>query len=491
MCKVIIFGGTTEGRELANYCAAHEIDVLVCVVSEYGAGLLPDSPWIKVCQGAKTEEEMEMFLNREKPELVLDATHPYAAVATENVRQACARKGAAYVRVTRESQGGQTGQTGQTGIQWVDSASEAAEYLSSREGNILLTTGSRELAAFSCIQDFENRVYARVLPDEKSIGLCRDVGLTGSHIIAMQGPFSVEMNRAVIHMAKARYLVTKESGAAGGFLEKMEAAAETGIRAVVIGRPVKPEGITTAEAVKLLRLYGKTRKCRIFLVGIGMGGEGQMTGEAIACLERAQAVAGARRMMESAAKWCRGKETLLSYRPDEIIPWLEEHSYIEEAAIVYSGDTGFYSGAKAMAERLGAYPDRYEVVMVPGISTVSCLCAKLNTSWEDVYMGSLHGRRADVGDILEGHKRVFFLMEGRQSLYDLCRQLTKEGYGQVKISAGISLSYPEERIVTAAVEEMEKILEANVLEEGPCGVLLEKMEQLQAMKCSRKDGGES
>lgn len=481
MCKVILFGGTMEGRKLADYCAVHEIDAMVCVVSEYGAGLLPDSPWVKVCQGAKTEEEMEMLINREKPELVLDATHPYAAAVTENVRQACARKGAAYVRVARESQGEQTEKTG---IQWVDSAPEAAGYLSSTEGNILLTTGSRELAAFSCIQDFERRVYARVLPDEKSIGMCRDMGLTGSHIIAMQGPFSVEMNRAVISMTEARYLVTKESGAAGGFLEKMEAAAETGIRAVVIGRPAKPEGITTAEAVKLLRPYGKTRKCRVFLVGIGMGGEGQMTGEAIACLERAQAVAGARRMMESASKWCRGKETLVSYKPDEIIPWLEEHSYIEEAAIVYSGDTGFYSGAKAMAERLAAYPDRYETVMIPGISTISCLCAKLNTSWEDVYMGSLHGRKVDAGDILKGHKRVFFLMEGRQSVYHLCRQLTKEGYGQVRISAGISLSYPEERIVTAAVEEMEKILETDSFEEGPCAVLLETV-------YSRKDGRET
>lgn len=472
MCKIIIFGGTTEGRKLACYCASHEICALISVVSEYGAGLLPDSPWLKVCQGAKTREEMELLFEEEKPELVLDATHPYAAAVTENIRQACARGNRTYVGVTRDSQ---AGETQEDGIRWVASAKEAAEYLSSTEGNILLTTGSRELATFSCIQDFERRVYARVLPDEKSVSLCRDMGLAGAHIIAMQGPFSVEMNRAVIGMTKARYLVTKESGAAGGFIEKMEAAAESGVKAVVIGRPVKPEGIPVAEAVNMLRPYGKAGKCRVSLVGMGMGGEGQLTGEAVACLERAQAVAGARRMVESAARWCREKETLLSYKPEEIISWLEERPYLEEAAVVYSGDTGFYSGAKAMAEGLRAYPDRYETVMIPGISTVSYLCAKGNTSWEDVYLGSLHGRKADVTDILKSHKRVFFLMEGRESVSNLCRQLIKEGYGHMRVTTGISLSYEKERIVTAWAEEMEKMLKEETFEEGPCGVLLEQV----------------
>ena len=93
MNKVVLFGGTTEGRKLAEYCSRHEILTLVCVVSDYGAGLVPESPWIRVRKEAMGRQEMEELLDREKPGLVLDCTHPYASAATENIRQACSRLG--------------------------------------------------------------------------------------------------------------------------------------------------------------------------------------------------------------------------------------------------------------------------------------------------------------------------------------------------------------------------------------------------------------
>ena len=129
------------------------------------------------------------------------------------------------------------------------SAGEAADYLSCAEGNILLTTGSRELEAFSHIRNFKERVFARVLPDQGALAACEKAGLAGRQIIAMQGPFSVEMNLALLAMTGARYLVTKESGAAGGFQEKIEAAHKAGVKVVAIGRPVKPEGFTAEESM--------------------------------------------------------------------------------------------------------------------------------------------------------------------------------------------------------------------------------------------------
>ena len=131
MCRILIFGGTTEGRLLAEYCMQQEIAVCVSVVSGYGADLLPESRLIHVVSGRMEEKEMEEFMSRESIRTVFDATHPYAVEATGNIREACKRSGASYVRVTRESAaenggGGREASASQT--VYVDSASEAARY---------------------------------------------------------------------------------------------------------------------------------------------------------------------------------------------------------------------------------------------------------------------------------------------------------------------------------------------------------------------------
>ena len=83
------------------------------------------------------------------------------------------------------------------------------EYLNSTEGNILLTTGSKELASYCGIRDRQNRVFARVLPLTKVVEQVEGLGYKGSRLICMQGPFSEEMNLAMINMLDIKFLVTK------------------------------------------------------------------------------------------------------------------------------------------------------------------------------------------------------------------------------------------------------------------------------------------
>ena len=83
MGRVVIFGGTSEGRHLAEFCVRQGIPAAVSVVSDYGKSLLPESPDLTVVEKALSEEEMIEWLKAEKPELVVDATHPYADKATE------------------------------------------------------------------------------------------------------------------------------------------------------------------------------------------------------------------------------------------------------------------------------------------------------------------------------------------------------------------------------------------------------------------------
>ena len=95
--------------------------------------------------------------------------------------------------------------------------------------------------------------------------------------------------------------------------------------------------------------YSKEMRPVVYLVGIGMGGEDQLTGRALDCLESAQAVMGAERMLESVRGFTDGKPVLAAYKPSEMVGWLSSFEW-EEAALVLSGDTGFYSGAETAGE---------------------------------------------------------------------------------------------------------------------------------------------
>ena len=263
---IFLFGGTTEGRKIAEAivevnrewtardaaaCAAHESSELpiaaeVYVTTAYGASLLPAGPGITVHVGRLDAAEMRALFEAARqtsgPLLVVDATHPYAAVVSENILSACAAAGVRCIRVERESTGAGEAELAPEGaaLHWVDSIEEAAAWLaakSSHRPNILITTGSKELAPYTQIQDFAARCYVRALPTVEALEKCRQLGFRREHLILMQGPFSEEMNVAQLRYADAGYLVTKASGETGGFPEKCEAALALGVEVVCIGRP--------------------------------------------------------------------------------------------------------------------------------------------------------------------------------------------------------------------------------------------------------------
>ena len=118
-------------------------------------------------------------------------------------------------------------------------------YLAGTEGNILLATGAKELPAFAPLDTA--RLYPRVLPTLAGITACETAGIPHRNIIAMQGPFTRELNVAVMHQFHIAYMVTKDGGAAGGFAEKAQAAAQCGVQLIVLRRP--EEQGETAETI--------------------------------------------------------------------------------------------------------------------------------------------------------------------------------------------------------------------------------------------------
>ena len=229
--RAVVFSGTTEGRMFSKQLAALGAEVLVSVATPLGQEEQGSTPGVTVRCGRLLPDEMAALLG--DAALCIDATHPYATSITESICTACRETETEYLRLLRQS----SEQT--EDVVCVENAAAAAAFLESTRGNILLTTGSKELAAYSGIPDFTQRVYARVLPMDASLEACRAAGLKAAHIIAMQGPFSYALNRALMEQFAIRFLVTKDGGAAGGFEEKARAAQDTGAQLMVIRRPAE------------------------------------------------------------------------------------------------------------------------------------------------------------------------------------------------------------------------------------------------------------
>ena len=136
-------------------------------------------------------------------------------------------------------------------IRVADSMREAVDLLNDKpylEKNILLTTGSKHLPDYTKIQDYQNRAYLRLLPSPEMLQKAVDTGFLPAHLIAMQGPFSQELNVALIKQSGIGVLVTKQSGKSGGFEEKISAAEQTGTDVIVIKRPKQEDGKNLSEA---------------------------------------------------------------------------------------------------------------------------------------------------------------------------------------------------------------------------------------------------
>lgn len=443
MCKLCIFAGTTEGRELVEFLGTQNVQVYACVATEYGQTLLPHSDNVTVSAARLTQPEMEALFQKEQFQLVIDATHPYAAAVTENIVAACAAAGVEYHRLLRADVEG----AGQA--VYVENIPQAVEFLSGTTGTILLTTGSKELKCFAPLPDFAQRVYARVLPMQESLNLCREAGLQPSHILAMQGPFSTELNIAMLKTVGASILVTKASGIAGGFPEKLEAARALGLTAVIIGRPPQQAGTDLNETVGMLcRRFGFSRVPQVDIVGIGPGSRSLQTPQVQQAVQEAQCLIGAKRMLEAAQH--PGAVCCEAIAPAAIRACIDAHPELGRFAVIMSGDVGFFSGAKKLQGQL----EGCTVNLYPGISSLVYLCAKFGKSYEDVQMVTLHGRENPILLPLSRGRRVFTLVGGNNGMGKLLQHLRESGLGSTMVYAGENLSYPEERLSSGTAESL-------------------------------------
>lgn len=468
MKEILIFAGTTEGRELSEYLAAAGIAHTLCVATEYGKIVLKEHPCVKVHKGRMDREEMEIYIKNGNFGAVVDATHPYAEVVTQNIRRAMQDMDIPYLRLKRESNVTSSYEK----IQYFKDSVSCARALEKTDGNILLTTGSKELSVFVKFIDKKERLYARVLPGIESLQLCMDCGIAGRQILALQGPFSTQMNEAMLRQYQIKWLVTKASGNAGGYQEKLDAAQNLDIPVFVIGCPAEQECHTFEEVCgQLEKICGQVirRKTgfRITLAGIGMGNPDCLTKEVERAIAEADILLGADRMI---AGYQPKIEKMPYYTSEQIIPYLEKMSKGTvgrddiKTVILFSGDTGFYSGCQKLYDALlRAVNDgrlQADVTVMPGISSVAYLAACMGENYQDAVICSMHGKELpDLAKKIRKGKRLFLLMSGLKDVHKLGKLLLNAGLTECTVTAGYQLSYPEQRIMELRPEECMQLQE--------------------------------
>lgn len=455
MKEILIFAGTTEGRKLSEYLAAANVAHTVCVATEYGEIVLKENMFAKVHRGRMNQEEIREFIQNGKFDVVVDATHPYAELVTNNIRAAIQDLAVSYLRLKRTIHAG----TQQEKVFFFDSNEACVKALKETQGNILLTTGSKELAEYCACEGIKDRLFVRVLPSVESITLCTNQGIYGQKILAMQGPFTTEMNEAIIRQYKISCLVTKQSGNLGGYQEKLDAAKNADISVFVVGRS-EQEGYSFAEVCAQLETicglaWKKSSQMDIILAGIGMGNKRCLTRQVQDAIEQADILLGAKRML---AFFEPKIEKRPYYLAEQIIPYLKEvqekNLFLEDRNVVvlFSGDTGFYSGCGTLYHALLEEVEKGQlhacVRILPGISSVAYLAACIGEDYQDAAIYSLHGKKIHhLARKVQCAEKTYFLTSGVKDVNMLGQCLVEANMSECEVTLGFALSYPEQKIL--------------------------------------------
>lgn len=462
--KILIFAGTTEGRRLSEILAASGISHTVSVATEYGELVMEAHPCTEILCGRMDEDEMETLLRTREFSVVVDATHPYAVQATENIRAAAEGAGMLYLRLQRE----EDDFSGNSEIRYFDSHEACAKALGEISGNVLLTTGSKALSIYCQDEKLRERLYARVLPGMESLAVCAENGLFGKQVLALQGPFSKELNEALIRQYRISCLVTKMSGRSGGFSEKLQAAQTCGIPVFVVGkREWHDSGLGISDICERLEdICGmsieKEPFFEITLAGCGMGSRECRTEAVNSAITEADFLFGAKRLLET----CGGSgEKAACYRSEDILSHLYEIKKREMAAgqtirvtVLFSGDSGFYSGSRSvfrgLSEAVQSGKLRGKVRVLPGISSVSYLAAAVGKSYEDAEILSLHGRDVvNLANKLSVCQKCVLLLSGAEDIRRIGQLLISHERDGYEITVGVRLSEPDEEILCLTPEE--------------------------------------
>lgn len=231
-----ILGGTSEVNVFLDGLV--DQDYLVTVATESGLKFTKTN---KVRVGRLNKEEMVQLIREEGIDVLVDLTHPYADIVSRQAREVAEEEGISYYRYIRPEIDSSFGYQ-------VKDIEECCQLLKSLEGPVFFTTGSKNIVDFEQVRG-KNRFIYRILPTSESIKIAEDQSVSYKDLVAMLGPFSLELNRTLFRQFKVRYCVTKESGQAGGQAEKLKACQLENVTPIVIKRQVEEGGFHDLKAL--------------------------------------------------------------------------------------------------------------------------------------------------------------------------------------------------------------------------------------------------
>lgn len=190
----------------------------------------------------------------------------------------------------------------------------------------------------------------------------------------------------------------------------------------------------------------------VTLIGMGSGTPELLTAQGLAALQSADLIIGAKRLLEHLPTGCTENRKAL-YKPENILSCLSEFP-AANAALLYSGDTGFYSGASKLLPMLRAFGISARVL--PGISSVQLLSAAIGRPWQDWKLVSAHGCACDpAAECLTAEGRpVFFLTGGTETPATLCAKLADAGLGDAHGIIGENLGTPQEHLAFGTAQTL-------------------------------------
>lgn len=240
-----VIGGTKDSRDFIESFPFKE-KLVVTTATEYGGKLLENIEDIKVFCKRLDLEGMNKFIEENNINKIIDLSHPYAEEVSRNAIECSRVKEIDYIRFERENLVSEDGVIEFSDLEFM------IKYLESLEGNILVTLGSNNLHKFQNIKNKSN-IYFRILPKWEMIKKAEDLGILPKNIIAMQGPFSKELNVAMMRQLNIKYIVSKKGGNTGGEREKIESAKEIGAISIMLSRPNVEYPVVFSHIEKLIK----------------------------------------------------------------------------------------------------------------------------------------------------------------------------------------------------------------------------------------------
>lgn len=225
--------GTSEGRKFLELMNEYTDDIIVSTATEYGGELLKDYKVKHINNKPLDKDGLNKLIKDFNIKVLVDASHPYAEVVSKNAMKSCIESNIEYIRYERL---GALSKENSNNIIRVKSYEELEDVINNIPGNILNTTGSKNIEKILKL-NITNRVIHRILPSWQILKEVLELGVEVSDVVAIKGPIGYELNKGFIYQDNIKAIITKDSGVQGGVLEKLKASIDTNIKLIVIDKP--------------------------------------------------------------------------------------------------------------------------------------------------------------------------------------------------------------------------------------------------------------